>query len=87
MQLQAKIKELENQLAGKAAPPRPSQVPCQTPQNRVRSKAPPSPAPSSVQDAAKSTAEDDDNDEVDEGEGGDAAGKVTVTSPDGTIVS
>ncbi|CAE7380456.1 unnamed protein product, partial [Symbiodinium microadriaticum] len=86
VQLQAKIKELENQLAGKAAPPRPSQVPCQTPQNRVRSKAPPSPAPSSVQDAAKSTAEDDDNDEVDEGEGGDAAGKVTVTSPDGTIV-
>eukprot|EP00439_Symbiodinium_sp_Y106_P019737 s4180_g2.t1 len=86
--LQAKINELEKQLAAKAAPPK--EVPCQTPQNRIRSKGHPSPAPTSAREAAPApaadanTAEDLDEEEEDEQEG---QSKIMVTSPDGTIES
>ena len=67
----------------------PSPVPCQTPQNRIRSKgqpnttplSAPAPAPAAVAD----TAEDDDEEEDQEGD--ESSSKVMVTSPDGTIVS
>ncbi|CAE7224183.1 unnamed protein product [Symbiodinium sp. CCMP2592] len=85
-QTQAKIKELEQQLAAtKAAPPK--QVPCQTPQNRIRSKGQASPAATSAQAAAPApaaVAEDEDEEEPEEQD--DQIGKVMVTSPDGTIV-
>ena len=89
--LRAKIKQLEQQLAGKSQPPGASSpAALVTPQHRLRAKVQPSPVPSPASTSAKQapvadTAVDDEDEEQDvEDEG---KGKVMVTSPDGTIAT